>query len=379
MLDARPALGPRPTGVGTYTRHLIRHLPGADPDTSYIAWYARRPLGRRPRFGRMPNLSERVLPAPPAVLRVLSWRLGVPKVEWFGEFDLIVATNFLPPATAHVDRAVLVVHDLAYKRFPESAPHVDERWSSRFTQALHRCAAVVVPSASARDDLLELCAVDPVRVRVVHHGVDAEAFVPPPEATVRAVLERLGIGGPYALFIGGIETRKNLEALVEAFAKLEGRPWLVIAGPPVPWDPAGASRLDATIEGLPDRVASHVIRTGFVTDSDRNALLAGATTLAYPSRYEGFGFPVLEGFAAGLPVMTSNVSSLPEVAGDAALLVDPNDVDAIAGGLAELFGDEDLRQDLRAAGYARVAGFTWEATARETARVLHGAAAADPR
>jgi glycosyltransferase involved in cell wall biosynthesis len=109
-----------------------------------------------------------------------------------------------------------------------------------------------------------------------------------------------------------------------------------------------------------------------VTYRDKGALLTGATVLAYPSRYEGFGFPVLEGFAAGVPVLTSNVSSLPEVAGDAAVLVDPDDEEAIGGELARLFDDEDLRHVLRAAGHARVSRFTWEATARATTRVLHG-------
>jgi alpha-1,3-rhamnosyl/mannosyltransferase len=117
------------------------------------------------------------------------------------------------------------------------------------------------------------------------------------------------------------------------------------------------------------------VRTGYVSERDKVALLSGATVLASPSLYEGFGFPVLEGFAAGVPVLTSNVSSLPEVAGEAAVLVDPADVDAIAAGLSELVADEDLRAVLSAAGVARASSFTWEATARATAVVLRDAAA----
>jgi glycosyltransferase involved in cell wall biosynthesis len=125
------------------------------------------------------------------------------------------------------------------------------------------------------------------------------------------------------------------------------------------------------IQSLPGG-ATRIVRTGYVSERDKAALLTGATVLAYPSRYEGFGFPVLEGFAAGVPVLTSDVSSLPEVAGEAAVLVDPDDEDAIGAELAHLFADEDLRNMLRAAGHARVARFTWEATARATAQVLHG-------
>ncbi len=125
---------------------------------------------------------------------------------------------------------------------------------------------------------------------------------------------------------------------------------------------------------LPSAVQARIVRTGYLAERDKLALLSGATVLAYPSLYEGFGFPVLEGFAAGVPVLTSNVSSLPEVAGDAAVLVDPMDADAIAAALTELLADGDLRAVLSAAGVARAARFTWESTARATAAVLHDAA-----
>lgn len=118
---------------------------------------------------------------------------------------------------------------------------------------------------------------------------------------------------------------------------------------------------------------ARIVRTGYVGDQEKVALLSGATLLAYPSLYEGFGFPVLEGFAAGVPVLTSTTSSLPEVAGEAAVLVDPRDTDAIAEGLAQLFDDADLRGMLSAAGLTRASKFTWERTARLTAEALHDA------
>jgi glycosyltransferase involved in cell wall biosynthesis len=121
-------------------------------------------------------------------------------------------------------------------------------------------------------------------------------------------------------------------------------------------------------------VRRRVVLTGYVSDEEKRALLAGATLLAYPSRYEGFGFPVLEGFSAGVPVLTSSAASLPEVAGDAALLVDPNDLDAIAEGLVRLFGDPGLRERLVAAGRERLGTFSWERAAASTAEVLRNAA-----
>ncbi len=373
VIDARPALDPRRTGVGRYTEHLVRHLPAADPDTHYVAWHA-GVRGGRPFRRVAPNLSERVLRLPSEFFRIVSWNLGVPRLEWIAaEFDLVIGTNFLPPATARMDRAVLVVHDLAFARFPETAPHVDSRWRGRFARALRACAAVVVPSESTRADLLNAFAIEPGRVSVVHHGLNVDEFAPLPPDAVDAARARLGIRGPYALFIGGIETRKNLDTLVRAFATVEGTPALVIAGGPVRWDPGAAKRLDSAIEALPAGPRERIVRAGYVGERDRHALLSGATLLALPSLHEGFGFPVLEAFAAGVPVLTSNSSSLPEVAGDAALLVDPRDAESIGKGLSQLFDDDDMRAMLRAAGLARVSGFTWESTARATADLLHAA------
>ncbi|MBI3648719.1 MAG: glycosyltransferase family 4 protein [Actinobacteria bacterium] len=375
MVDARPALDPRRTGVGHYALEILRHLPAADPDNRYVAWYLHaRGLLRPRRFfaGVGPNLTERASRLPARVFQPVSWRLQLPRVEWLaGEFDLLLATNFVPPPTASRG-VVMVVHDLAFRLFPETAPHHDARWHRRFEEALARAALLIVPSASTERDL---CGRYPVADRVVaiHHGVDAHEFRPASSEDVARVRRAFGIDGPYALFVGGLEPRKNLEALVRAFASVPAPARLVIAGGPVRWDPGAADRLDAAIAGLPPPVGERVVRAGYVSEPDKAALLSGATVLAYPSLYEGFGFPVLEGFAAGVPVLTSSVSSLPEVAGDAAVLVDPRDADAIGAELARLFEDEDLRNVLRAAGHARVAGFTWEATARATADALRRA------
>lgn len=379
-IDARPALDPRGTGVGLYARQLIRHLPAVDPDDDVVAWYLHARGLFRPRtfFGetRAPNLIEKASRFPARVFGPLSWRVGVPRIEWLMEFDLLVATNFLPPATGRGDRVVPVVHDLAFWRYPETAPHIDARWRRRFAAALEEAPAVVVPSASVASDLAEAYPTTIGRVAVVHHGVDAEAFAPVPHEAVDGLRRRFGVDGPYVLFVGGIEPRKNLEHLVRAFGRIDTtEATLVLAGGPVRWFPQAMERLEAAIDLLPQEVRGRVVRTGYVSERDKRALLSGATVLAYPSIYEGFGFPVLEGFAAGVPVITSDVSSLPEVAGDAAILVHPSDVDAIAGALTEVLSDADLRGVLSAAGLARAAGFTWEATARATAAVLQGASA----
>jgi glycosyltransferase involved in cell wall biosynthesis len=367
-IDARPASDAEPTGVGHYTRRMLSHLPGAMPADELVAWH---PHAGGSDLPGAPNLTEHVSRIP-GVLEPVWRRLELPRLEGLVRFDALLATNFLPPPTRS-DAVVLVVHDLAFEAMPEAGPGFGERWRRRFDGWLRRSAGVIVPSASAKADLLRRHRLDEDRVRVIPHGADPfEA--PTPEETER-VRARFGIGGPFALFVGGIEPRKNLGVLVEAFARVgDADRWLVIAGGRTYWAPQGIETLRAQVAALPEDVRRRVVLTGYVSDEEKRALLAGATVLAYPSRYEGFGFPVLEGFSADVPVLTSSAASLPEVAGDAALLVDPNDVDAIGEGLVRLFGDAGLRERLVAAGRERLAMFSWERAAGATAEVLRGAA-----
>ena len=377
VVDARSAVDPRRTGVGRYTRALLRHLPPADPETSYVAWYLDvRGIGTRSRrfAGWSANLVERATRIPTRLFGPMSARVGSPKLEWLaGASDMVFAPNFLPPPTSVRD-VIVVVHDLAFDVIPETAPHQDARWRRRFERSLARAAGVIVPSEAARSDLLRFYGPEPDRVHVIHHGTDAEAFSPASPPEVEDVRRRYRIAGPYIVFLGGLEPRKNLEMLVRAFGMLEDdRYHLVLSGGEVPWVKGYRERIDGVISELPASVANRIVQTGYVSDPDRRSLLSGAEVLAYPSLYEGFGFPILEGFAANVPVLTSDRSAMPETAGNAALLVDPEDAAAIAKGLGQLLGDDDLRNVLRAAGTARVATFTWERCARRTVEVIRRA------
>lgn len=377
-VDARPGVSAGMTGVGLYTRHLIHRLPRVDPRTTYLAWYlnarAALRLWRRPRrFDSAPNLIERRTPFPARWWERLSERRDLPRVEWFTRFDVLFAPNFVPPPT-RTRRLVVTVHDLAFRRYPDTAPHATLRWLSRFEDALERAVRVIAVSESTREDLLELYGVDPDRVSVVPHGVDREVFRPPSAEEVARVRARYGIDGTYLVFVGGLEPRKNLPRLVRAFARLPGGPRLVVVGSWVPWNPEGVDQLRPVVEGLPAEARRRIHFTGYVDEGDKVALLGGAAGLALPSRYEGFGLPVLEAMAVGTPVLTSNVSALPEVAGEAALYVDPEDEEQIADGMRRLLEDDGLRDSLREKGLERAGRFTWEETARRTAAVLHLAA-----
>ena len=349
-------------------------MPPADPETRFVAWYLDvRGIGTRSRRfeGWARNLSERATRLPTRLYGPVSLRTGFPKIEWLvGASDVVLAPNFIPPPTS-ASCVVVVVHDLAFEVMPETAPRNDARWRRAFQRSLERAAAVIVPSDAARNDLERFYGTDAQRVHVIHHGTDTEAFSPAIPPQVEEVRHRFGIEGPYIIFLGGLEPRKNLESLVRAFGLVEDRrSWLVLAGGAVWWAPDYTDRIDRAIAELPPDVRARIVRTGYLSDADRRALLSGAELLAYPSRYEGFGFPILEAFAVNVPVLTSNRSSMPEVAGNAALLIDPDEPASIAKGLDELLGDDDLRNVLRASGMARVASFTWERCARQTSTVL---------
>jgi glycosyltransferase involved in cell wall biosynthesis len=245
VLDARPAVDPRRTGVGMYAEALVRHLPPAMPEDRFVAWYLDvRGVGRRGRrfAGWSRNLSEHASRIPSRVFGPVSSRTGLPRAEWLaGASDLFVATNYLPPPTRSRGM-VLVVHDLAFETMPETAPHHDERWRRSFARCLRRCSAVIVPSDATRLELFAHHEVDHDKVTVVAHGTDADAFSPVPPPEVEAVRARFGIPGPYIVFLGGLEPRKNLERLIQAFGMVEQTDVsLVIVGGAVRWAPAYAA------------------------------------------------------------------------------------------------------------------------------------------
>ncbi len=378
-IDARPCATPVMTGIGVYTLQLIRRLPQVDPATTYVAWYLNarallRPWRRTRLFPPARNLVEAGTPLPASWFERASLRYELPRVEWFARFDVLFAPNFVPPPTG-TGRLVLTVHDLAFAKYPETAPLMTRRWLARLERALGQAAEVIVVSEATRIDLLDRYPIPAERVTVVPHGVDHRVFRPAPDEEVTRVRGKFRLHGDYLVFVGGIEPRKNLPALVRAFSRVPGRPGLVIAGSGVPWNPEGWDALRPQLEALSSEVRGRITFTGYVSEEDKVALLGGARGLVLPSRYEGFGLPVLEAMACGTPVLTSEVSALPEIAGDAALLVDPEDEEAIADGMRRILEDDELSARLRESGLAQAAAFSWDRTAHLTAAVLHRAAA----
>jgi glycosyltransferase involved in cell wall biosynthesis len=263
---------------------------------------------------------------------------------------------------------VLTIHDLTVLRFPE----LFRPWFRHYARVvLPRAAraadAIIAVSQASKADIVATLTIPEQRVVVVPNGVDG-CFRPVPAESERTldVRRRYGLPRDFVLTVGSVEPRKNLPRLLKAVAQLRARPdtadiALVHAGP----DGWLAGDVSRTIRALDLSPAVRFL--GYVPREELGALYGAARLCAYPSLYEGFGLPVAEAMACGCPVVTSNVSSLPEVAGDAALLVDPSSVDEIAAGIAALWTDPTRRHELSAKGRARASCFTWERTARETA------------
>ena len=265
--------------------------------------------------------------------------------------------------------SVATVHDLGYEHFPEAHPWRQRaylRWSTRHNARASR--RVLVDSRATGDDLTQLYGTAASRIAVVYPGADPD-LRRADDAAIAAALASHGITPPYFLYLGTLQPRKNLVRLVEAFAD-SGLPavghTLVLAGK-AGW--LAGPLLDA-VAALPAAVRARVALPGYIDEADKAALLSGATALAFPSLYEGFGFPVLEAQACGTPVVCSDTSSLPEVAGEGALLIDPRDTAALSAALRRVAGEDDLRRELIRAGYINCARFTWAGAAAQTLELL---------
>jgi glycosyltransferase involved in cell wall biosynthesis len=353
-----------PGGIGTYIRELVTALAALEAPPDLVLFHARFP-GANPWD---PGLPEVEVPGTPRSLYP-QWNLfGRPTLpEALGEADVVHAP--LPAAVPPVrpDQALVVtVHDLAFLRFPRMFP---ARWRWLYRAGLRatarRANAVIVPSRATAEDLLGRTSVDPSIVHVVPEAATLHRF----EADPAGVMARLGISAPYILAVGTVEPRKNLVRLIRAYRHLARRSLphtLVIAGP-IGWGAEPVLR-EAASNG-PGRV----VVTGRLTDEELDAAYRGAWCAAYLSVCEGFGLPVLEAMARGIPVIASNRSSVPEVAGDAAVLVDPGSVSAIAGALEDVCRDDRLATDLSSKGMERSRQFTWEEAARRTRAVYEKA------
>lgn len=347
-LDAGYSLGAEPSGVAVYCRNLIHELALGHPDDSFLLAYRSNRLTRAFRGPKPPPNCTRVVME------------GAATKLWARKANLFHGLNQRLPK-ARFQRSVVTFHDLFVMTGQYSTPEYREKLSNLAKDAADRADRILAVSDFTADETARLLGVPRELITTVHHGVETPAELDPTE--LEAFRNDLELDKPFLLHVGAIQARKNCQRLVEAFERLPGEPLLVLAGA------AGfeADEAFARIDLSPAR--GRIRQLGYVSSEARAKLYRTAAALAFPSLDEGFGLPVLEAMAVGLPVLTSNRSALPEVAGDAALLVDPFSVDAIADGLGRLLSDTDLRAGLMERGLDRASQFTWRRAAEQTWRV----------
>ena len=269
--------------------------------------------------------------------------------------------------------SVATVHDLGYEHFPEAHPRRQLaylRWSTRHNARAGR--RVIVDSHATGKDLIKFYGTAPAKIDVVYPGIDPNLRRVDDPAVIAAALARYGIQTPYLLYLGTLQPRKNLVRLVDAFAAsgLHADGYSLVLAGKQGWL---AEPLLAAIGALPPTVRPRVLLPGYVGETEKAALLSGATALVFPSFYEGFGFPVLEAQACGTPVLCSDTSSMPEVAGDGALLVDPTDTAELAAVMRRMTSDAGLRDGLIAKGSINLGRFNWPKSGQQTLNVLESA------
>ncbi len=361
-------------GLGRYAESLAREL---RPLLGARLRLFQNSLGRR---GPLAGWEQH--PAAGVRLGYKPWRMAVwlsqvlrwPMDGLLPDAELFHATEHLLPYLARVP-AVLTVHDLIFERYPQYHKFFNYRYL-RATMPIYcrRATAIIAVSEATKREVVERYGVDPAKITVIHEAA-ADHFRPQPEERIAAVRARYHLPPRYVLAVGTLEPRRQMSRLVDAcgplFAEKLADALVLVGGKG--WLYEG---FFAHLERSPWR--ERVILPGFVADEDLPAVYSGATVTAQPSLWEGFGLPVLEAMACGSPVCAGNVSSLPEVGGDAARYFDPQDVEGMRAALREVLRSDDLRAEMCARGLARAALFSWRRAAQETLALYERVMRAQP-
>ena len=371
-IDARVLMDKNYSGVSEYAANLLEAILEIDQENEYCLFY-NNPKPQEERLSQWQRRNSRIAGShyPNKIFNYLLQRLFFwPKLDLFmGSADLVFAPHFNFISVSRRAPLIVTVHDLSFLRYPEFFSQRKNFWhrSLNVQGLLKRAALVVAVSENTKNDLIELLGLPPERVKVIYSGLNRGVSLDDQEAD--AQLQKLNLKPGFILFVGNIEPRKNIAGLIGAYEELRRRypslsRQLVLAGAKG-WK---YRKIFAAWKNSPYR--DDIIFLGYVSAAEKAALYRRASLFVYPSFYEGFGFPPLEALRAGLPVVSSNVSSLPEVLGKAALLVNPFRQSEIAEAMHLALTDKPLRQRLISLGREQVEKFSWAKTAQEYIRIF---------
>lgn len=349
-------------GTRVYLKELLQRFGVLSPETDFLL-YHRRQFNPSLAPPLLPNYQAVTLPFPYAWMQTrFAWELFRQKPD-----KLFLPIQAAPVVLPRALEVTATIHDVAFRRFPETFPSADRlKLNFMLEAAVRRADKLIAVSFSTKRDLLEFFPTLPEdRVRVIHHGFDGDFFgtrIPTDDLTAQLKSFNLQ-ANQYILYVGALQPRKNLIRLMKAFEVLKKRfpeAKLVLAGEAA-WMASGILK---QWEQTPSR--DDIVLPGRLSFEEVRVLYQGARLFAFPSLYEGFGLPILEAFASGVPVLTADNSSLREVAGDGALYCQAEEVEDIAQKLEQLWGDETLRRDLIAKSQEQIKQFSWDMCARET-------------
>jgi alpha-1,3-rhamnosyl/mannosyltransferase len=350
LIDATPLLV-RSAGVKNYLYYWIRHLQSAAGGEAIDTFPGLPTTGPLDHEASIANRWRTISGL--AALAFTNYT-PLPALEWEARAADIFHASVLVRKPPRRPRLTATIYDMTCWLMPELHTAQNLRAERSFAEILRKADRLIAISQSTREDATRVLGLAPEKIDVIYPGV-AEPFFAPPAREIR---KRYALARPYVLFVGTIEPRKNLDTLLDAYAGLPGDVRqefdLAVIGPSG-W---ASTETKARLGG--------VRYLGYVPEEDLAPITAGATVFAYPSLYEGFGFPVAQAMAAGVPVITSNISSLPEIAGDAALLVDPRSVSDLRGALARVLLSPELRAGMAARGRVRAQAFRWDACAEQS-------------
>lgn len=377
-VDLRVLVRGTRTGIEGYTVEVLGAMLALPDSPAFIGFYnGWRRTAPPQALVASPKLAVREWAIPNRILSFASVAFGAPRLDrLMGSVGCVWSPHFLAAAVSSNIRRVVTFHDLSFERYPEFFTRSRRlwHWSQQPRRQARRAQRLIAVSHSTKADLVNLYGVPAERVAVVHSGV-ADRFRPlsADDPTVERLRERVGLREPYVLSLGTIEPRKNVVGIIRAFGALTARApdtfrdlSLVIAGAP------GWCTRDVFAAARVSPAADRIRFLGFVPDEFLPALYSRAALFVYPSFFEGFGFQPLEATACGVPTIVSNNSSLPEVVGDAAVMVDPWRPDELVDAMEAVLTDRMLALRLRERGFARARQFSWERAARETLAVLLG-------